>query len=501
MQIRPSEPVILTVSELNQYARGVLEKHIGPIKVLGEISNLARVQSGHWYFTLKDTQAQIRCAMFRHRNQLLRQPIENGMQVIVQGSPSLYEPRGDYQMIVDFLEDAGLGALQRRFDELKQKLANEGLFSQAHKKPLPPKIRHIAVITSATGAVIHDILHVLNKRYPLMRITLIRSNVQGEKAVDELCSALNKAQLWNQHAPQHAFDAVIIGRGGGSLEDLWAFNEEKLARAIFACSIPVISAVGHETDVTISDFVADFRAPTPSAAAEMISPDIQTLQQNLDRYALALERNITQRVNYQRQHILQLQRLLKHPKQTLQHKQQQVHFLQSKVMQHTSARIAQAQQQVHWLNRQLLSHAQSKQIIEQQRYLLLLQEKLSRVYTEQTTRYKHRLQELQQRLAYYAPTKNIAAQQQTLQRLSVQLHKAQQHLRLQKRQQLQNQMQLLHIVSPLATLTRGYSITTQENGTIVRDHSQVKLGDTLHTRLKESTLISTITAIKDTSHA
>jgi len=456
MQRKHQQPVILSVSELNKFARGVLEMHIGQIKVSGEISNLSRPASGHWYFTLKDDNAQIRCAMFRHRNQLLRQRIEAGMQVIVHGTVSLYEGRGDYQLIADFVEEFGLGALQRKFEMLKQQLLAEGLFASQHKKPLPKNIQHIAVITSKTGAVIHDIIHVLNKRYPLMRISLIAASVQGETAVKELCQALDKAQQWNKNNPEQAFDAVIIGRGGGSLEDLWAFNEEKLARAIFACTIPIISAVGHETDTTIADFVADFRAPTPSAAAEMLSPDISNLYQMLDGIEQVLQRNIHSKLQQQNALLKALQHGLKHPADNLRSWQKQFAGLSQ-----------QLQQQI-------------KQQLQAQ---------------------KHQLQLAEQGLKANSPEKKLLEAKQCLQSNTQALLDNWQDRQLQKQQQLQLQAKLLDLVSPLATLQRGYSISQLSDGKVLQSSQQAQMGDTLHTRLHQGTITSKIVDIKESHDA
>lgn len=448
MQATLQEQPVLSVSELNQFARGVLEMHVGKIRVTGEISNFSRPASGHWYFTLKDDNAQIRCAMFRNRNMLIRNRIDNGMQVIVHGNVSLYEGRGDYQLIADFIEESGLGALQRRFEQLKQQLSAEGLFAQTHKKAIPARLSHLAVITSPSGAVVHDILRVLKKRYPLLPVTLIPASVQGTAAVGELCAALQKAERWNREQPENAFDAVIIGRGGGSLEDLWAFNEETLARAIYACPIPVISAVGHETDTTIVDFIADLRAPTPSAAAEMISPDVSALYQQLDHLEARLSQRMEQHLQHRQALLRSLQLSLKHPSHTLQNWQQQ--FLQA------------AQQ-------------------------------LQRSMTSTLRQQHHQLQLLTQRLQAYSPQKTVHNARQQLSQSETALLQGWQRQLQRKQQQLAVQTQLLDMVSPLATLQRGYSITQHPNGNIVHSSTDVKPGDTLHTRLHNGSIISTVT--------
>src|SRR5512141_1537339 len=242
---------IFTISRLNREARFLLERSLGAVWLEGEISNLSRPGSGHWYFSLKDEAAQVRCAMFRQRNLLVRFPVRDGMHVLARGRVSLYEARGEFQVVIDHLEEAGEGALRRRFEELKQKLQSEGLFDERHKQPLPALPRRIGVVTSPTGAAIRDILHILKRRFPAIPVLIYPVPVQGESAPREIAAAIRLA------AARAECDVLIVARGGGSLEDLWAFNDERVARAIHASLIPVISGVGHEIDFTIADFVAD----------------------------------------------------------------------------------------------------------------------------------------------------------------------------------------------------------------------------------------------------
>jgi exodeoxyribonuclease VII large subunit len=265
---RPERDVY-SVSRLNREARVLLERGFGTLWLEAEISNFSRPSSGHWYFCLKDAAAQVRCAMFRQRNMLCAFTARDGQKVLVRARIGLYEPRGEFQLIVDHLEDAGLGALQRQFEELRARLAAEGLFATARKRPLPTLPKRIGVITSPTGAAVRDILHVLARRFPAVAVLIYPVAVQGAQAPAELVAALKTA------AARQECDVLILARGGGSLEDLWAFNDEKLARAIVASPIPVISGVGHEVDFTIADFAADVRAPTPSAAAELVVPDAE----------------------------------------------------------------------------------------------------------------------------------------------------------------------------------------------------------------------------------
>ena len=284
----PPARTVYSVSRLNREVRTLLESGLGTIWVQGEISNLARPSSGHWYFSLKDRDAQLRCAMFRQRNALARFTPKEGQLVLSFGRVSLYEPRGDYQLLVELMEDAGLGALQRAFEELKARLAAEGLFALERKRALPSAPRCIGVITSPTGAAIRDILHVLARRFPAAAVLIYPAPVQGAAAAAALVAAIELA------ASRAECDVLILARGGGSLEDLWAFNDERLARAILRCPIPMVTGIGHEIDFTIADFVADLRAPTPSAAAQLVAPDasvwLHRLEQLAARFAAAARR-------------------------------------------------------------------------------------------------------------------------------------------------------------------------------------------------------------------
>jgi len=265
---RGEEPEVLSVSALNREARQLIEDGLGTLWVEGEVSNLARPSSGHVYFSLKDDSAQVRCAMFRQSTRRLGFEAQNGMQVLVLARVSLYEPRGDFQLIVEHMEQAGEGALRQRFEALKRKLAEEGLFDPDRKRPLPELPTRIGVITSPTGAALQDVLIALRRRFPAVPVLIYPTSVQGDKAAPEIVAALARA------SERAECDLLIVTRGGGSLEDLWPFNEEVVARAIAASAIPVIAGVGHETDFTIADFVADLRAPTPSQAAELAVPDM-----------------------------------------------------------------------------------------------------------------------------------------------------------------------------------------------------------------------------------
>jgi exodeoxyribonuclease VII large subunit len=296
----PAFPQIYSVSQLTKLIKGRLEEEFALVWVSGEISNLRQPQSGHCYFTLKDQGSQIRAVIFRSSLQAMRLKPADTLKIICRGQLTVYEPRGEYQLIVDYLEPLGLGALAQAFEELKNRLAAEGLFEARHKKPIPFLPQRLGVVTSPTGAAIRDFLHVLNRRFPNIEVYIYPVRVQGQGAAQEIAAAIRELNQWG------GLDVIIITRGGGSLEDLWAFNEEVVARAIFASQVPVISAVGHEIDVTIADLVADLRAPTPSAAAELVVRRQEELRQQVQRLAAAMQR----RFLGQRQHSQERLRLL-----------------------------------------------------------------------------------------------------------------------------------------------------------------------------------------------
>ncbi len=438
---------VLSVTTLNRLAKSLLEGHFPHVLVEGEISNLALPASGHWYFTLKDEGAQIRCAMFRNRNMGAGMRPRDGMQVQVRGRLSLYEGRGDYQLIAESVEEAGDGALRRRFEQLKQKLAAEGLFDAQRKRPLPAHVRHIGVITSPTGAVIRDILSVLRRRFPAIAITVLPVPVQGVEAPPAIVRAIATA---NRRAAELGLDVLIVGRGGGSLEDLQAFNEESVARAIHGSELPVVSAVGHETDITIADFVADLRAPTPSAAAELLSPDQNELLQTLEGFTLLLRRLIGERLQHATRDLLWRIRQLKHPGRRLQEHAQTLDMLEGRLLRATRQRLANAGHRLHGMRQTLALHSPLTVI---------------RQHGLRQAALQHRLQR---------------ALQQSLQR---------------RQAALAGLARSLDSISPLQTLRRGYSITWTERHELVRDAQQLAPGQTLHTRLGSGAVRSTVVAI------
>lgn len=426
----------LSVSQLNNRARLLLEDVFAQVWVEGEISNLARPASGHIYFTLKDSQAQVRCALFRQHAARVRQALRDGLAVKVRGKVSLFEGRGDYQLILDTLEPAGDGALRLAFEALKGKLAAEGLFASEGKRALPAHPRRIGIVSSPSGAVIRDIISVFRRRAPQVALTLVPTAVQGADATAQIVRAL-------QLADRAGFDAIILARGGGSLEDLWCFNEEAVARAVAACRTPIVSAVGHETDVSISDFVADVRAPTPSAAAELLAPDGVELQRHLDGLRRRLTLSLQSRLAREQLRLDSLSRRLRHPGERLRQQAQRLDDLDMR---------------------------------------------LRRAFDRQASSRHERLARLQGRLSAQHPGRALSLLRQRLDGLSERLPRAM-HLHLrQQRQQLAALGQQLHIVSPLATLGRGYSILLDERGHAVRAASQAHPGQRLKARLGEGEL-------------
>lgn len=440
----------LSVSQLNRLARLLLEENFPAVLVEGEISNFSVPASGHWYLTLKDANSQVRCAMFRNRNMLMRLRPKDGMKVLVKAKLSLYEGRGDYQLLLENMEERGAGALRQAFEILKIRLQQEGLFDAQHKKPLPALPRHIAVITSPTGAAIHDIISVLQRRFPAIEITIIPVAVQGVNAATEIISAL---QLVNSRTGcLHDVELILLGRGGGSLEDLWSFNDEGLARAIFASTLPVISAVGHDSDFTIADFVADVRAATPSAAAELISGHQDAYRQLLLALQKQLLTLIQSHIEQLQLNLVSLRKQLRHPGYRLQEQVQRLDELETRFKRAINTQLQNSRHHVALHQAGLLSHNPQRKV----------QQKVQQV--------QHLHQQLTSKLRG-----NL----------------------LKYEQQIQIQSRALHAVSPLATLARGYAIASTKNGAVITNYEQVEPGVTIHTRLDQGEIISTVVA----SHA
>ncbi len=442
--MKPSSPAattlrdIYTVSRLNREAKSLLEGGFPPIWIEGEISNLSRPASGHVYFSLKDAQAQVRCAFFRQHQRLIGITLKDGLHVLLRARVSLYEGRGDFQIIVEYLEEAGEGALRRAFDALKQKLSQEGLFDAARKKPLPRLPRRIGIVTSPSGAVLHDILTTLRRRFPAIAVLVYPVPVQGEGAAEKIAAAIRAAN------ERHDCDVLIVARGGGSLEDLWAFNEEVVARAIHASRLPIVSGVGHETDFTIADMVADARAPTPTAAAEMLSPDRQEWLAHFARVEDRLVSALRARLRHHSQHLDWLGARLVHPRNRLAMLQQRLASLSQRMTLLQAAQLHQARARLQDMIARLHRHSP-----------------LPRLHAAALgNRHFH------QRL--------VAAMRRRIERADGRLRQV---------------MQTLHALSPLATLERGYAIVQiPATGAIVTQASSVKPGERVQTRLAQGYL-------------
>ncbi|WP_445010530.1 exodeoxyribonuclease VII large subunit [Vreelandella stevensii] len=434
----PNAP-LLSVSQLNLKARKALENDLSDVWVEGELSNVSRPASGHIYFTLKDDRAQVRCALFRQRARFVSAPMRDGDQVKLRGRVSLFEPRGDYQLIADAVQAAGLGELLAAYERLKAQLEGEGVFANARPLPFPP--RKLLILSSASGAAIRDVLAVLAARWPLADVTLIPVPVQGAEAAPAMISAL--ALLNRQTRLDPAQDAVLITRGGGSLEDLWAFNNEHLARAIFHSRLPVMSAVGHEVDVTLADFAADMRAPTPSAAAERLVPDQHALKRQLQQAEQRLQRALQTRLQRDSQRLDALRARLRHPGERLAHQRQHLQALAQRLARAMQFTLSQQQRQLGQLGRRLASQDMAR---------------LHRAESE-------RVERLQRRLA--------SAMQRQLEARQARLHSA---------------ARALNAVSPLAVLGRGYAIAQDEQGQIVRRAQDTQPGQLLKLKLGEGRL-------------
>ena len=439
-------PAIFTVSRLNQTVRLLLEREVGQVWISGEISNFTQPASGHWYFTLKDDTAQVRCAMFRNSNRRVTFRPQHGQQILVRASITLYEPRGEYQIIVESMQPAGEGLLQQKYEQLKAKLAAEGLFDQQSKQPLPSPAHCVGVITSKTGAALHDILHVLKRRDPSLPVVIYPTAVQGEDAPGQIVRAIALANSRKE------CDVLIVGRGGGSLEDLWSFNDERVARAIFASQIPIVSAVGHETDVTIADFVADLRAPTPSAAAEMVSRNqlelLRQLQSGQQRLEMAMDYYLAKRTRRFTQ---------------LEHRLQQ---------QHPQLRLA-----------------------RQQTVLERLRQRMTYAMDTQLKRSGQRQQRMTQRFHQHSPQPRIHRAQNRVQQLEYRLAQLMSARLSATRERFGNTVTHLEAVSPLSTLARGYSVTTATDGNVLKQTKQVKAGDVLTTRLVDGWIESEVKGV------
>jgi exodeoxyribonuclease VII large subunit len=445
---------IYSVSSLNQSVANLLEKEFAWIWVEGEISNLAQPSSGHIYFSLKDRSAQVSCAMFKGRNRSLAFQPENGNQVLVRAKVSLYQPRGNYQLIVDRMEEAGDGALRLQFEELKIRLAGEGLFDETHKLKIPDLPESICIITSKTGAAIHDVLSVIERRFPSIAVKLFPVPVQGAESAAAICHAIT---VIGQHvsAGRLNCDVILLVRGGGSLEDLWSFNEESVARAIFDCPVPIVSGVGHEVDVTIADFVADRRAATPTAAAETVTPDQSSWLQSFDWYQQ------------------RLQQLIKD-------------------------KVARHQEKIQWIHRRLQQQHPENQIQRSRQRTDELIKRLFRYSQSMLDFRKNKLATSNAKLNAQNPILLLNQNRQSAQFLASRLQQATLNLLTQKKSRLSNVARTLNAISPLQTLERGYSITLNDKGVAITSIKQIKADDTIETRLHKGRIISRVESCIET---
>jgi len=435
-----SQQHILQISELTRKVRFILESELNTVWLTGEISNFIAAGSGHWYLSLKDAKSQVKCAMFKGSNRRVRLSTgaspSNGQQVLVRAKVSLYEPRGDFQLIIEHMEDAGTGMLRQQYEQLKSSLNAQGLFDLSNKKPLPEHITCVGIVTSPTGAAVKDILTVLKRRNPNIKAIIYPALVQGEYAKGDICHAINSANSRKE------CDVLIVGRGGGSLEDLWPFNEESVVHAIHQSALPVISAVGHEVDTTLSDYVADLRAPTPSAAAELVSNDSSEMLNQI---------------------LMLKQRLIKAQQTKLSYSANEKTYLQHRLSQvHPEQQLQLQQQKSDELSLRL------KQVIK--RNMLQVQNKPA---------------QLHQRLLQQSPIKAVQIQQQAVSQSKQRMAQAMQNTLQSKSDSFVHLIEQLQIVSPLATIARGYSVTRDSNNKVITKVTQLDVNDEISVQLSD----------------
>lgn len=441
---------IISVGELNRSAKAILESNFSSVSVLGEISNLAQPSSGHIYFTLKDAEGSIRCAMFKNQKMRMNFNPENGDQCVLKGQVSLYAARGDYQLIVRHMQPAGVGNLMQQFEELKQKLDKEGLFDPLRKQDIPFPPKHIGVITSASTAALQDIISTIKRRAPASEVTLSPAMVQGDTAPRSIIKALDLILLFNETA-SNPIDTVVMTRGGGSIEDLWAFNNEDLAREIYDFPVPIISGVGHEIDFTIADFVADMRAPTPTAAAELVTEFQFQLNDRLQEINIGLINGFDDVIQINKQRLDLLESNLKSPQVILNEQKQKLHNIELRLKQS--------------LEKSFLSS-------------------------------KQRLALLNQSLTEKNPYKIIRDLLKDVDVLSKEMIKSFSYLITNKSKLLEKINSNLNAYSPLAVLDRGYAIVQNSAGQAIKNSQEIKNGELITTRLSSGSFESKIGVIK-----
>jgi exodeoxyribonuclease VII large subunit len=483
LAVRPDRD-IYTVSRLNREVRVLLERGFGTLWLEAEISNLARPSSGHWYFSLKDSAAQVRCAMFRQRNMLSAFTPKDGQKVLVRARIGLYEPRGEFQLVVDHMEDAGLGALKRQFEELRAKLEGEGLFAAARKRPLPLLPRRIGIITSPTGAAVRDVLHVLARRFPAVDVLIYPVPVQGAQAASDIIAALAQA------GRRADCDVLILARGGGSLEDLWAFNDERLARAIVVSPIPVITGIGHEVDFTIADFVADVRAPTPSAAAEMVVPDAAEWLASFLRWDARLQRSVRRHLDAHRERLRWLtgRAAQASPTVRLTQQAQRLDELEQCLLRALQRQLRERRERLQWLTGRATLVSPAARLTQQALRLESLQQRIERGWRQLARLRSDAQGRLQGRLWQASPVAHVRHAAAKHAALSARLQAAMLADLRRASERLLPLVRTLNAVSPLATLERGYAIVSTESGAILRDAAHAPLGTLLEVRLARGRL-------------
>ncbi len=452
----PKGPRVFSVSEVTKAVRGVIESAFDEVWIEGEVSNFRQQASGHQYFTLKDAGAQLSCVLFA-RGGAWRKTValQDGMLVQARGKLTVYEARGQYQLNVNVVQAAGAGLLQAKFEALKRKLAAEGLFDEERKRGLPQFPRAVGIVTSPTGAALHDMLNVLTRRAPWLRVIVSPARMQGEGAAAEIAKALDDLNQLAAHgiAP---VDVIVLARGGGSIEDLWEFNDEPLARAIAASALPVVSAVGHEIDFTIADFVADLRAPTPSAAAELIVPDTAELLRMLDERAAFLQRRVSAAIGHLRTHLAGLLRsaLFREPARRIEEAAQRVDLADQSLQRSAESRLAEFSLRIEALGASVRQHRPDQ-------VLALHRQEISGIAGTLTDRFQQRLRREKDRLTRIAD--------------------------------------MLRLLSPGQTIARGYTITTDADGKVIRSAASIGSGSELHTRLRDGKIISIVRATNSDS--
>jgi exodeoxyribonuclease VII large subunit len=484
---------VYTVSRLNREVRILIERGLGVIWVEGELSNLSAPSSGHWYFSLKDRDAQLRCAMFRQRNMAVDFTPKPGQQVLARGRVGLYEPRGDFQFVVEHMEEAGIGALRRQFERLKAKLTEEGLFALERKRNLPRFPRRIGVVTSPTGAAIRDILHILSRRYPPAAVLIYPTPVQGDAATAALVAAIELASA------RAECDVLIVARGGGSLEDMWAFNSERVARAIHASAIPIVSGVGHEVDFTIADFVADKRAPTPSGAAELVTPDrvacLEALARTSERLNVCMRRELRSVSSRFDAANLRLTRV--HPGNRLTQQAQRLDELEQRLTAFLRRELRSASSRFDAIRLRLKLAHPGLRLAQQRQRLDDLEQRLTGAMRTALHSDRTRISEMQTRLVHQSPTHTVQKYLANHGALASRLDHALKQFMARAEHRLTLAARTLDMVSPLATLARGFAVVKRvADGALITDSKSVKVGDEIQAVLAHGKLTARVTDLE-----